>query len=125
MKRSSVGPTIFSKIFNELPVPTVVFFKKPKTKPMANFAARQLFGVQLAALTKNLLCTLANGKVHTCGPRELPWNIALTQGIGARQDHFVIMDKKRKDASMFLKAFAMPIREGKTVVAAVVTFEEK
>lgn len=91
---------------------------------MANFAARQVFGVQLGALTKNLLCTMADGRLRKCPLKELPWHTTLTRGIGARQDALVMTKAGNSENIISLRAFAMPIREGKEVVAAVVTFEE-
>lgn len=123
MSIPQAGLSIFSRIFNELPVPAVIFFKKSKNqKPLANVWARKLFGVQLSPLRKNLLFYAVGGKLRRYPAQELPWNIALEKGIGAQKDDLVMQGGKKPE--VLLQAFSMPIREGKELSAAVVTFED-
>ena len=89
---------------------------------MANVWARRLFGVQLSPLRKNLLFYATGGKLRRYPAQELPWNIALSKGIGAQKDDLVMQGGKKPE--VLLQAFAMPIREGKELSAAVVTFED-
>ena len=102
MKPPRIESHLFSKAFSELPVPAVVFFKKRGVKPLANAAARQLFGVQLTPLTKNLFTYVAGGKPRPYPVKELPWHIALSRGIGAQKDDMVMQRGKNDHAVLLL-----------------------
>ena len=91
---------------------------------MANDAARQLFGSQLASLTRSQLFQARNEDICKYPRAQLPWVIALSKGVGAVCDD-ILLRRSGGDALKSLKAFAMPIRDGRNgVVAAVVTFQE-
>ena len=125
MAPEQTSAQLFSKVFNIVPVPTVVFFANQKTKPMANAQARKLFGTQLVALTKPALAYIVAGKPRAYPREELPWVISLTKGIGARKEDVVLLGRKEKrNTYLQLRVFAMPIREGGRVSAAVAVFED-
>ena len=120
-----VSVQLFSKVFNILPVPAVVFFAHRGAKPMANAEARKLFGAQLAALVKPTLAYMVAGKPRAYPKEELPWVIALEKGIGARKEDVVLLGRgKKRTVHTQLRAFAMPIHEKQQVIAAIAVFED-
>ncbi|MDP3963311.1 MAG: hypothetical protein Q8Q39_02330 [bacterium] len=123
MASSKQDISLYSKIFNVLPAPAIVFFRKRGAKPMANDAARQLFGTQLMPLVRSQFFREQSDVTRKYPASELPWILALAKGVGAVRDD-LFLQRKESEAPKRLKAFAMPIFEGKNIIAVVATFQE-